>query len=48
MEIKEQRYIPIRRRLAALKNSDDIGGFKFVCENVNENIKILVQESLGC
>ena len=45
MEVKEQHQIHIRRRFAALINSDDAGGeggFKIVCENVREKIQILV------
>jgi hypothetical protein len=42
MEIKEQCYIDICRSSAALKNSDDFGGYKRVCENVTENIQISV------
>jgi hypothetical protein len=38
MEVKEEHHIHIRRRSAALINSDDIGGFKIVCESVRENI----------
>jgi hypothetical protein len=34
MEVKEQHQIHIRRWFAALKSSDDIGGFKIVGENV--------------
>ena len=48
MEVKEQHQIHIRRRSAALINSDDTGGFKIVGENVTENVQILVEESLGC
>jgi hypothetical protein len=42
MEVKEQHQIHIRRRFAALISSDDIVGFKTVCENVRENIRILL------
>jgi hypothetical protein len=42
MEVKEQHQIHIRRRFAALINSDDIVGLKIVCENVRENLQILV------
>jgi hypothetical protein len=42
MEVKKQGHIHIRRRFAALKNSDDIGDFKSLCENVTENIQILI------
>jgi hypothetical protein len=42
MEVKEQHQIHIRRRFAALMNSDDIGGFKIVSGNVRENEQILV------
>ena len=48
MEVKEQHQIHIRRSSAALTNSDDTGGFKIVCENVTENVEILVEESLAC
>ena len=42
MVVKEQHQIHIRRKFAAWTNSDDIGGFKIVCENVIEDIQILV------
>jgi len=42
MEVKEQHQIDIRRKFAALINSDVIGGFKIVCTNVREGIQILV------
>jgi hypothetical protein len=36
MEVKEQHQILIPRRFAALMNSDDIGGFKIVCQNIKK------------
>jgi hypothetical protein len=40
MEVKEQHQILIPRRFEALMNSDNIGGFKIVSQNVRENIQI--------
>jgi hypothetical protein len=42
MGVKEQHRIHIRRRFAALINSDDIVGLKIVAENVRQKIQILV------
>jgi hypothetical protein len=42
MAVKDQYHNNIRRRFAALINPEYSGGFKSVCENVRENIEILV------
>jgi hypothetical protein len=39
MEVKEQHQIDIRRRSAALTNSDDIGGFKIVVKMLEKKYK---------
>jgi uncharacterized protein YPO0396 len=46
-EVKEQYQVTIRNKFAALENLEDSWDINGTWDNIRENIKISVQESLG-
>jgi hypothetical protein len=46
-DVKEQYYVTIRNKFAALENLEDSGDINRAWDNIRENIKISAQESLG-
>jgi hypothetical protein len=46
-DVKEQYQATIRKKFAALENSEDSGDINRAWDNIKENIKILAEESLG-
>jgi glycine betaine/choline ABC-type transport system substrate-binding protein len=45
-DVKEQYQVMIRNKFAALENLEDSGDINRAWDNIRQNIKILVQESL--
>jgi hypothetical protein len=46
-DVKEEYQVTIRNKFAVLENLEDSGDINGARDNIRENIKILVQESLG-
>jgi hypothetical protein len=46
-DVKEQYHVTIRNMFAALENLEDNGDINGAWDNIRENIRISVQESLG-